>query len=446
MSSNYKRFELFWLIISIICLGTAGLYSIAVSMMRLPAIYEIFHLPDFFKISLVIHVTLSINVWFMVIGMYNMQIFLKKSYVTRILKYIVGLGIGLIIVSGFIPYSSAVIINYIPLIDNLYFIAGLGLFLGAFLAISCVTLIKLLKEKKEIFSNIQNHFLFSISFSTIIAYLCLVGSYLINKDYIRPGIKFNLEEFSWGAGHILQFTFVEIGFLCLIRNLGEYNHFLNLKELPKWFNWFLLLKIIVLVIAPFFYLSSNYYELFTMHMRDSIGLFLIPTLYLIIKNLPFVAWKKYQHYSMIGLILMIVMNVYGGVLGFSIREINVTVPAHYHGSLLAITITIMSFFYGAISDIAKKTNIVIFTTRIRKILFIQLISYGVGNIMHISGLMVMGGYGALRKTPGDIPLNVFFGKNLFMIGSLLSVAAGITFIVFGMYALQKIMNKKNSVY
>ncbi len=66
--------------------------------------------------------------------------------------------------------------------------------------------------------------------------------------------------------------------------------------------------------------------------------------------------------------------------------------------------------------------------------------------MHISGLMVMGGYGALRKTPGDIPLNVFFGKNLFMIGSLLSVAAGITFIVFGMYALQKIMNKKNSVY
>ncbi len=446
MSSNYKRFELFWLIISVICLGTAGLYSIAVSMMRLPAVYKIFHLPDFFKISLVIHVTLSINFWFMVIGMYNMQNFLGKSHITRLLKYIVGLGVLLIIISGFIPYSSPVIINYIPLIDNLYFIVGLGLFLGAFLAISFATLFKIFQSNREIFSNVKTHFLFSISFSTIIAYACLIGSYLINKDYIRPGIKFNLEEFSWGIGHILQFTFVEVGFLCLIRNLSEYNEFLNVKTHPQWFNWFLTLKIAVISIAPFFYFSSNHYELFTLHMRYAIGLFLIPSIYLIIKNLAAGTWRNYQHYSVIGLILTIVMNIFGGVLGFAIHEINVTVPAHYHGSLLAITITIMSFFYGAISDISKKINLIIFTPKIRMISFIQLASYGVGNIMHIVGLMIMGGYGALRKTPGDIPMNIFFGKNVFMIGSLLSVAAGITFIVFGMHSIKKIMDKKNFIY
>ena len=119
-------------------------------MMRLPAVYEIFHLPDFFKISLVIHVTLSINFWFMVIGIYNMQNFLGKNHITRLLQYIIGLGVGLIIISGFIPYSSPVIINYIPLIDNLYFIVGLGLFLGAFLAISFATLFKIFQSNREI--------------------------------------------------------------------------------------------------------------------------------------------------------------------------------------------------------------------------------------------------------------------------------------------------------
>jgi hypothetical protein len=270
MPSNFKRFDLFWIVISIICLGTAGLYSIAVSMMRLPTIYNIFHLPEFFKISLVIHVTLSINFWFMITGIYHLQNYIGKNLIIRISKYLVAISVVLIIISGFIPYSSPVIINYIPLIDNIYFTSGISLFFATFLAIAIVALKKLLFEnRKSIFSDLQNNILFSTVFSILMAYLCLFSSYLINKQYIVSGAKFNLEEFTWGIGHILQFTFVEIGFLCIIKNLSKYNNFLKIEKLPKWFNIFLLLKIILLSITPFFYLSNNYYYHSNHHHKTS---------------------------------------------------------------------------------------------------------------------------------------------------------------------------------
>ena len=63
--------------------------------------------------------------------------------------------------------------------------------------------------------------------------------------------------------------------------------------------------------------------------------------------------------------------------------------------------------------------------------------------MHITGLVIMGGYGALRKTPGDIPLDVILGKIIFVIGSILSVMAGIFFIGFVIYSVIKITKHRS---
>ena len=442
MLSYFKKFDLFWILISIICLGTAGLYSFAVSMMRSPVVYNFFHLPEFFKISLVIHVTLSINCWFMITGMYHLQHYVGKNFITTSLKYLIGLSVFLIIVSGFVPYSTPIIINYIPLIDNSFFLFGITLFFGAFLAITIVAFKKLfLKDIRFVFSNIEIQLLISVIFSIIIAYFCLSGSYLINRQYTISGTKINLEEFTWGIGHVLQFTFVEIGFLCLIKNLSQYNSFLKVDKLPRWFNVFFILKLIIVGAAPFFYFFSNYYNLFTLQMRHGIGIFLLPTTILIFSNIRFRNWRNWKHYSLVSLILMIIMSLYGGILGFSIKEINVVVPAHYHGSLLAIVIVIMSFTFGFLSDVSKKVNLDLMTVRFEKFIFIQLLTYGVGDAMHVTGLLIMGGYGALRKTPGDIPPEVLLGKFIFYIGSIVSVLSGVFFIILVGYAVKKVMKK-----
>lgn len=442
MSSNFRRFDIFWLLLSIIALAVSGLYSVVVSMMRVPAIYKIFHLPDFFKISLVIHVTLSINIFFMLFGIYHMQIFLKKSSLTQLLKYCAGFSIFFIIISGFMPNSSAIIINYIPLIDNLFFYIGISIFLFVFWLFSILTLIKLIKEKwLYVKTDLQHHFLFSISITSFVAIKCLIISYLVNMKYIINLKNFHLEEFSWGIGHILQFVFVEIGFLSLLKNLSIFNKFFELDDYPKWVNKFLFLKVMIVLIVPFFYFSSNHYQLFTMHMKYGIAIFIFPPLFLFLKNLLGKIKENFFHYAIIGFILYIIMNLYGGILGFAIREINVIVPAHYHGSLISITILLMSFFYGAIKNIGKRIDMIVFSITTRRLIFFQLVGYCIGNIMHITGLMIMGGYGALRKTPGDIPINIFFGKNIFIIGSLLSVLCGLLFICIAAFSIKKVCKK-----
>lgn len=67
-------------------------------------------------------------------------------------------------------------------------------------------------------------------------------------------------------------------------------------------------------------------------------------------------------------------------------------------------------------------------------------------MMHITGLMIMGGYGALRKTPGDIPMNIFFGKNIFIVGSLLSVLCGLLFICIAAISIKKFVENKLFVH
>jgi hypothetical protein len=442
MSSTFRRFDIFWLLLSIIALAVSGLYSVSVSMMRVPAIYNIFHLPDFFKISLVIHVTLSINIFFMLFGIYHMQIFLKKSLLTQFLKYCSGFFIFLIIISGFIPHSSAIIINYIPLIDHWFFYIGIFAFFLVFWIFSLFTVIKIIKEKWLLVkTDLQHHFLFSISVTSMIAFLCLILSYLVNIKYITNLRDFHFEEFSWGIGHILQFVFVEIGFLSLLKNLSIFNKFFDLEKYPKWLNKFLFIKILIVGIAPFFYFHSQTYQIFTIHMRYGVAIFIIPILFLFLKNLKGKIKENFFHYSIIGFILYFVVNLYGGILGFAIREINVVVPAHYHGSLISITILLMSFFYGAIKNIGKKIDLTVFSLTMRRLIFFQLVGYCIGNMMHITGLMIMGGYGALRKTPGDIPINIFFGKNIFIIGSLLSVLCGLLFICIAAISIKKVCRK-----
>ena len=92
-------------------------------------------------------------------------------------------------------------------------------------------------------------------------------------------------------------------------------------------------------------------------------------------------------------------------------------------------------------SIGKKTDLIMYDIRMRKVIFFQLTGYCIGSLMHIARLMIMGGYGALRKTPGDIPMNIFFGKNIFIVGSLLSVSCGILFIYIAIVSIQKVCKK-----
>src|SRR3546814_12028133 len=57
-----------WLLLGLFALAGAGLYSVLLVLSRTPAINEWFPVVDFFRVALVVHVDLSVLVWFVALA------------------------------------------------------------------------------------------------------------------------------------------------------------------------------------------------------------------------------------------------------------------------------------------------------------------------------------------------------------------------------------------
>jgi cytochrome c oxidase subunit 1 len=123
----------------------------------------------------------------------------------------------------------------------------------------------------------------------------------------------------------------------------------------------------------------------------------------------------------------------GGVIGFMITGNNVTVPAHYHGCIVGVTLALM----GAAYDILPRLGFPAVNFRLARI---QLWVYAIGQFMHISGLVWSGGYGVERKVAGAAQgldsVGRVAGMGLMGLGGLISAIGGFLFIVIAYKAYQ----------
>jgi hypothetical protein len=122
---------------------------------------------------------------------------------------------------------------------------------------------------------------------------------------------------------------------------------------------------------------------------------------------------------------------------------NVKIPAHYHGAIVGISISIMGLYYvycyreniytatysnGLLQLFLPKSehgNHPINT----KIPSISLSLVFIGQVTHITGLALAGGYGVMRKTPGGImSLEVKFYMGLMGMGGLIAIIGGLIFV------------------
>jgi heme/copper-type cytochrome/quinol oxidase subunit 1 len=122
----------------------------------------------------------------------------------------------------------------------------------------------------------------------------------------------------------------------------------------------------------------------------------------------------------------------GGVVGFLIDGNDVTVPAHYHGCIVGVTLALM----GAAYDILPRLG---FSRVDFKWANIQLWVYGTGQFLHILGLVWSGGYGVQRKVAGAAQgldsIERIAGMGLMGFGGLLSALGGFLFVVIAIRAL-----------
>ena len=116
----------------------------------------------------------------------------------------------------------------------------------------------------------------------------------------------------------------------------------------------------------------------------------------------------------------------GGVIGFLIQGSNVTIPAHYHGCIVGVTLALMGLAY----ELLPRLGFGVPGARLARW---QLWLYAAGQLMHIGGLVWSGGYGVQRKVAGAEQAlrspEQIAAMGVMGLGGLVAVIGGLLFIV-----------------
>lgn len=471
----------YWLKNGMTALALAGIYSIALVFLRTPLLSSLFSNTEIFRSSLVIHVNLSILVWLLsvtaAIWSYGMPI--SKYNLTFV--RLAFLGTALMALSPICGQNFPVMNNYIPMLENIIFILGISIFGVSILLFACWRLYYFaLKKNNNCTSKLINTTIISTTILFILVWLCFLLSYLQLQEVVRLtpiSIEYFYELLFWSGGHLLQFIYTQILILVWVILfscwLGREVKFTRL------FFILLNLNFIIAFIAIFghFYdiTSNEFNEYYTKQMIYGGGIAPVAVLVIMLwegrgKNEAISSWIKKlngchsreggnlgiiishskfdlesigmlietqndrsiyldsplrgndilnSRTSLAPLICSILLFLSGGLIGLLIKGINVTIPAHYHGSIVGISIAFMGFSFLCCYNKKEKTYF-----------SLAIIILTIGQIVHITGLLFAGGYGVLRKTPG-VEMNITSKLLMGMmgLGGVIAIVGGLMFVV-----------------
>ncbi len=416
-----------WLFLSSLAIALAGLFSIVIVFARVPVLKDILPFADLFKTALVIHVDLSQIFWFMTASIaLSLTCFTADKTVNKVLQSLTVISLILITISVFLG-GTAILANYVPFIDeNLAFSLSLGLFFSVIIIYNAYFLSFANAKTKDITKLIchLNHLVIIAAFiSMFLTIKTLYNFFPISEFY---------EYLFWGFGHLLQYSYCLILIFCWLKLTNYKTNF------PNTLKTIIIIHAVFVVSAIAYFVKpeiSSYKLFFTHHMKF---LAIAPILLLILiyfdrRNTSFNKPSFDQYYFTTSVILFVA----GGFIALFIRESNTIIPAHYHGSIVAITIAIMGFIMSQFhSQKLIKPNL--------KTVKLIPLCYFSGQLMHISGLALSGGYGALRKSPDSITnFKAQFWMGIMGMGGLIAIISGLLFIYVSYNAFQIYKNKKN---
>jgi hypothetical protein len=180
--------------------------------------------------------------------------------------------------------------------------------------------------------------------------------------------------------------------------------------------------------------SVEHHHLQTLLMRFGGGLVIPPIALAVLWSLwpvgPLAADKRPLRAS---LIASLVLFSAGGIIGFLITGSNVRIPAHYHGCIVGVTLAMMGVVYLLLPRFG-------YAAPSSRTAAWQPTIYGVGQMMHIVGLVWSGGYGVQRKVAGSDQVlrstQETLGMGLMGLGGLIAIVGGVMFVVIVLRALR----------
>ena len=461
MIETENKLAISWLKNGIWALALAGFYSIVLVILRTPQLSQIISDKSVFKSSLVIHVNLSVLAWLLSITCIIWSYGSRRLYFSNIFSKLALAGIALMTISPLIGQSNPIMNNYVPILENVWFIIGLSLFGSSILYFSISVFINSfhdfsLKEEKYT-AQILPVVKLTSSLMYIMVWGCFALSYkevMALSNVFPIEIDYYYELLFWSGGHLLQFIYTQIVmFVWLI--LAE----LWIGKRLIYYEVYSSLFIINFILSLFVFYGHLAYQMpeyeftvfFTKHMQYCGGI--APTLLmavLIIDIFKFTRIKNHLSFVAIAFMASILVFFAGGLIGVLISGINLSIPAHYHGSIVGISIGFLGFAYifcfrdsvFATPDQTLSKKLFAFSLSSKQSMVgsnslfsyskwpnIQLIIITFGQLLHIAGLALAGGYGILRKNPdGEIALAAKFYMGMLGGGGLIAIIGGLMFV------------------
>lgn len=426
LTTNQSPLASSWLKLGVFSLIAAGLFSLLLVLSRTPGAQDIIPWIDFFHTALVVHVNLSVLIWFMSFSCLFWSIYAGGQFqlFEKLALYLCITGTGLLVVSPFLGADKPLLNNYIPVLQHPLFFWSIGLF-GFGLFIQCIRVLSVLPDSLNDITKIAPYI---AAIFTIVSLISLLISWL-NVPSAQDNTTY-YEYLFWGSGHVLQFSHTcLLLFACLILLVYCGGKIPFSESSIKWSFLILLLPlcyVLYLYTAVDVYSPEHITE-FTWLMKYG-GLLSLPLGVIIGWSLVTSRLHKNAETgaAKAALLSSIFLFITGGVIGFLIHGVNVVIPAHYHGSIVGVTLAFMGVAYYLLPKFGYRKPV-------WKTAHIQPYVYAGGQLMHILGLAWSGGYGVQRKTAGSAQgldsLPEIIGMGMMGLGGLISIIGGILFLV-----------------
>lgn len=378
-----------WLLLAVTAVAISGVFAILIALARVPALGMLFPGTEFYRTALVLHVNLSQGVWFMAFSgtLWSLAAASERDGLDRPAWILAVAGVAGITLSALSGKAPPLMSNYLPVLDNMLFLAGLALLGGGVLlkAASAWVCIGFWSTTGTV-AGIKSALL-RIAAAATLSMFALLGITAGQMDD-QSGYLF-FETLFWGAGHLWQFTLAGLLMLC----------------------WLALAPVAAGRIAPRF-------------IKLLIGVSLVPvaaSLVIPLLHAPdtsdytyrytwLMQWTSWEAPLLLGGLLALIaprgslapgytlsllLFIVGLILGTLINGQTTLVTAHYHGTIGAVTLAFMALSFQLLPAMGLAKPDVRFIRT-------QLYCYGYGILLMMAGLAGAGLMGAPRKMPGDL--------------------------------------------
>lgn len=422
---HVRRLAAGWLLLALGALALSTLFALLLIASRTPWLGSLVTSGELFGRALVLHVGLAVMVWFMASAsaFWTLTSGVAANRPRWAALGFAGVGLSAMVISLFFDAARPVLANYVPVLDHPVFLSGLGLFIAGVAFTGAAALGGLRRQ-------VRAGAIWSLGgLLSVFAAILALGAWVASK--VMPGLPVDQSRFellAWGPGHVLQFVHV-ILLMSVWTILCE-----KLSGQPvasrRWLRALLVLATAPLLGVLLIYLaypidSVDFRRAFTLLMSFGIwpaAALLALRVLLTLKSVERSVWKQPHAWA---LLFSAMLFLLGCVLGAMIQTDSVMVPAHYHGTVGAVTLAYMAMGYRLLPA---------FGVQLRNSAMVrwQPLVYGSGLVLLALALAWSGSFGVPRKTLHvDVMLQFpayFAAMGLAGLGGLLAIIGASLFV------------------